>query len=135
MGFSDFMWGVSPVGRITKVVAKKFVDKNHPELNSIQLMMFMGELGYPYPRPSEIKIVEFIEGNPLLFIYYLICVEYKNKLGHVANSTRNFSRYVFKTFDELNINKHIKYVGGPSDQHYEIFYSKCEYILNEYMYR
>ena len=132
MGLKDFMWDTSPVGRITKYVSINFIHQDKPESYKQDFKDIMRSLNYSADNEFELDdFLEFINGNPLKFIFFLICIEYRKMPNNVEIQLKSIVDYICKRFDKHSKYSHKNYIPNLTYIDYAYLYRHCESILHK----
>lgn len=135
MGLKDLMWDTSPVGRITKHVAKNFQASSDIHHVNNQFRLFMKELGYYTSSDQTFEMyLDRIKGNPLFFMYFLMCIEFKKMPSNLDNQTNSIVKYMCKRFDKHNASSHHDYVSGVTYKDYDGLATDCKLLLSSLVY-
>ncbi len=132
MGFNDFQWDITRVGKITKYVSENFIERNDLQATNSDFKKMMYSLGYGVYSDSALnEKFNFINGNPLLFIYFLICIEFRTTPKALENTTDSVIKYIFRKFDKKSRYNHEDYIQGVTTKFYNNFWEDCHFIYND----
>lgn len=135
MGLRDFQWDITKVGTIVKHVSENFTEHDSLSENNRDFKKMMHSLGYgAYQERDLQEALEFIKGNPLLFMYFLICIEYKSTPTSLESTSQSVIQYIFRKFDKKSRYQHENYIQGLTQKFYNNFEGDCQRIFSMVIY-
>ena len=130
MGLKDIFWRTGFVGKITKFILENFNETNDSNGNNKQFKILMEELGYRFNSDSTSqKYFETINGNPVLFTYILICMEYSKMPNQLDDTIESIGHFICDQFVKYKSEEFYTYYPNFYRSGYSDFITDCKSLL------